>query len=99
MKTVTAKLANMRKAQEFVVYPASTRKDSIIIQSDHAIGEFNPITGKGILNCKGSGYKYFMHLNEMMGAIPFDFPAEFVAECIAVQPKSGDRIGGNVFVA
>lgn len=80
--TVTAKLANMRKAQEFIVMPMSDGK--IMVQSDKSIGAFDFRTGKGKLNTKG---KYFIHLN--MGAVAFTFPAEFVSECLRVCPSMG----------
>lgn len=100
MRTVTAKLATMRKPQEFVVYPFKPENNGhVIVQSDKAIGQFDPITGAGVLNWRGSGGKYFMHLNAFMGAEPFQFPMDFVNECIAAQPVSGDKIGAGVYVA
>ena len=96
IKTVTAKLATMRKPQEFVVYPFTPESTgSITVQSDKAIGQFDPITGQGMLNSKGSSSKYFVHLMPQLGAVPYTFPREFVDECIASQPQSGDSIGPN----
>lgn len=89
MKQVTAKLGNMRKPQEFVVYPASD-KGNVIVQSDKSIGAFDAKTGEGILNTKGC---YFPHLNQFCGARPFSFPTEFVIQCIGAQCDTGDLIG------
>lgn len=90
MMDVTAKLGNMRKAQEFVVYPP--REDGkIMVQSNKSIGLFDPDTGKGILNIKGS---YTPYLHPATGAKPYDFPQEFIDECKKKQPQKGDTIGG-----
>lgn len=92
MKDVIAKLGNMRKPQEFTVYPFNDGDKTITVQSDKSIGQFDPITGKGVLNSKGSNAKYFMHLLPHYGAVPFDFPLEFVEQCKTVQPKKGDIV-------
>lgn len=105
MLRVTAKLATMRKPQEFVVYPPSTDdKGRIVVQSDKAIGIFEPETGKGLLNWRGSNSKYFVHLHRQLGAEPYTFPEVFIAACMIAQPKSGDLIGysditGPVYIA
>jgi hypothetical protein len=102
IKRVTAKLGTMRKPQNFIVYPKSTDGDGLmIVQSDKSIGAFDPETRKGVLNIKGC---YFLHLNRIMGAKPFEFPQEFVDDCLEAQPKSGDLIGsspitGPVYIA
>ena len=87
-RLIKAKLGNMRKEQEFIVYPKSD-KDNIIVQSDKSIGAFNIATGEGVLNTKGS---YFPHLNAMLGAKPFTFPQDFVLQCIVQGPEVGDAI-------
>jgi hypothetical protein len=93
IKTVTAKLGNMRKPQEFVVYP---RKDGelVKVQSDKSIGVFDPETGVGRLCTKGS-YGPDLVLNGQ----PYTFPADFVASALDATPKSGDQIGAGVFIA
>jgi hypothetical protein len=87
--SVLAKLASMRKPQSFTVYPAAA-DGTIIVQSDNAIGRFDPSTRKGVLNYKGSNPKYFLHLNVALGATPYEFPADFVEACVAQQ--KGNRI-------
>ena len=104
MKTITAKLAGMRKPQEFVVYPHQKDDPTVTVQSDRAIGAFDPKTGKGVLNWRGSNSKYSLHLNAILGAEPYQFPDDFVYQCCVEQPKSGDLIGssaitGPVYVA
>lgn len=89
MKQVTARLGNMRKPQDFVVYPPSD-KGNIIVQSDKSIGAFDIRTGKGVLNTKGC---YFPHLNSICGATPYIFPDAFVLQCIANYQEEGSLIG------
>lgn len=100
MKTVTAKLATMRKAQEFVVYPRPTNVGAdynlVMVQSDKAIGRFDQTTGKGILNYKGSNSKYGHDLAPERGAIPFQFPQDFIDQCLDIQPKKGDVLCNGI---
>lgn len=103
IRTVTARLGNMRKPQEFVVYPPKitdpTQPVEVIVQSGKAIGRFDPATRQGVLNAKGGSDKYFMHLTKFMGAVDFEFPAEFVQQVMAVIPGPGDQVGPGVFLA
>jgi hypothetical protein len=96
MSYVTAKLARMRKAQEFSVMPVEDGEE-LIVQSDKSIGRFNFRTGAGVLNTKGA---YFPHLSKFLGAEPFTFPAEFVAECLQACPSlDGQTVyGGGAFI-
>lgn len=100
---IKAKLGRMRKPQEFTVYPKSKNDNGlIIVQSDRAIGQFDPTTGDGILNIKGSGFGHLRY--GAYGAVAYQFPGAFVAQCIEAQLKRGDLIGaspitGPVYVA
>jgi len=89
------KLAGMRKDQRFVVYPRKSASDPIKVQSDKSIGMFDPVTGRGLLNRKG---KYFLHLNEGLGAEPFEFPREFIDMALAAELKQqgGEGFTGTV---
>lgn len=78
---VVGKLANMRKPQEFLVRPASD--GTVYVQSDKSTGRFDFRTRKGVLNTKGTS---FMHLNPVLGAVEFEFPADFVKACLAACP-------------
>lgn len=92
--TVTAKLGTMRKEQKFMVMPF-VRKDGtslLMIQSGKSVGLIDYKTGRGKLYTKGS---YGVHLAL---AQPFDYPPEFVAECLKACPSLGGKtdIGGVV---
>lgn len=65
MSNITLKFGNMRKAQNFTVYPFKKDDKTIIVQSDKAIAQINPATGEMLYNTKGC---YFPHLNEHLGA-------------------------------
>jgi len=80
-RTVTAKLAGMRKERDWCVMP--TNNDRILVQTDGAIGVFDWRTGEGRLCVRGG---YFPHL---AAASPFTFPQDFVAACLAACPSLG----------
>ena len=90
MKHITAKLGNMRKSQEFLVQLSD--KGNFVVQSDKSIGMFDMQTGKGVLNTKGF---YFPHLSPALGAQPYQFPEEFVAECCKAFALKGELIGAS----
>lgn len=94
MKKIIAKLGNMRKSVEWVVYPKQGER--IVIQSDKRIAEFDPATGEGVLSASHPSGAYFVHL--AIGAKPITVPSELVQEILAAQPKSGDQIGPGVYV-
>jgi hypothetical protein len=102
MKRITAKIGNMRKAQEFVVYPLSkgeTTPTTVTIQSDTRIAVFETATGRGMLSKAKSSGAYFMHLSAALGATPFVAGPDLVLAALAAQPKSGDEIGPGVRIA
>lgn len=93
---VTAKLGSMRKERDWSVSPSEG--DKIMVQSDGAIGLFDWRTGNGVLNTKGG---YFPHLSPALGAKPFEFPKDFVVECMKVCPSLGGQTelaGGAIIV-
>lgn len=99
---ITAKLGTMRKAADWVVYPAERAMDGktvTVIQSASRIAAFDTATGEGMLSKYRSGGAYFMHLNPMLGATPITVPAEVIAAAIEARPKSGDEIGPGVYIA
>ena len=101
IKQITAKLGTMRKAQDFVVYPASKTNDvdQMVIQSDTRICQFNPFNGVGLLSASRPNGAYFMHLNPLMGAKWIVVPRDVCLAARAAQPKSGDEIGPGVIIA
>ena len=97
MERVVWKFPNRRKAESFSVYPE--QNGEVVIQSSKTIAQINLKTGKGILNAKGSNGKYFMHLNELLGAERYTFKSKLIAMIKSNTPKSGDEIGGGVYFA
>jgi ribosomal protein L25 (general stress protein Ctc) len=55
-QTIELKVANMRKAQQFVIYPNGTSKDAIVLQSDKSIATLNTQTGVFKINTKGKRF-------------------------------------------
>jgi hypothetical protein len=97
-RTITAKLAGMRKPQQFVVYPRENSQAEIVVQSDRAIGRFDPQTRTGVLNWRGANEKRFIHLDPRLGAEPYTFPADFVADAIANEPMPSEEVGPGIYV-
>lgn len=98
MKTIVAKLGNMRKAVEWVVYPKGSDSNDVVIQSDSRIASFDPTTGKGLLS-KGVKGAAFLHLLPALGATPVQVPPEVIQAATGAVPKSGDEIGPGIYVA
>lgn len=99
MKHVTAKLGNMRKAVEWIVYPATDGDEGLLkIQSDSRICRFDPKTGKGLLSRHCASGAYGVHLSPKLGATFIDVPADVIAATLEARPKVGDKIGGGVFL-
>jgi hypothetical protein len=65
MKSVIAKLGNMRKSTDWIVYPQSRTADrdatTLIIQSNSRICEFDAATGAGMLSAHRTSGAYFIH--------------------------------------
>lgn len=104
MKKIHAKLGNMRKVVDWVVYP-SQKDGRVVIQADNYIAAFavDPQCaipqGKALLSKRQSGGAYFVHLSPMCGATLVDLPNEVRDAAIEAQPKSGDRLGKGVVFA
>lgn len=97
IKRITLKVANMRKAQDFVVYPESDSHTTCYkLQSDSRMAFVDKICGKGAITIKGS---HFADFNNPDNRLPFEVDQATLAEIASCQPKSGDRIGGCVFIA
>lgn len=97
-KTIHAKLAGMRAEQAFSVYPRDSDSAPVIVQSERAIGQFDPETGEGVLNWRGSKAKYFHHLDPSLGAERYTFPPEFVAQALTHEPRGGEEVGPGIYV-
>lgn len=61
MRDYTFKIANMKKAQEFTLYPY-TGGDFIYLQSDKRFSRFNLRTGEGFINATNRNYANSIHL-------------------------------------
>ena len=96
VRMVMAKLGNMRKPEEFIVYPNPGAK--VVVQSDHRIAAFDPETGVGTLSKYRSNGAYFLHLNTFLGATAIVVPPALIAEFVGAVSKSGDKIGAGVYV-
>ena len=95
---VTAKLGNMRKAVDWIVYPGNHGGDGLIfVQSDKRACSINLATKKGMLS-NGKGHPGFISTSRMMGAIEIDVPQKFIDDCLAAQPKKGDTVGKNCVI-
>lgn len=90
-----------RQADSMIVMPVSNLDaNERIAQGSRSIVRFDTTTGKGVANWKGSDRKYFHHLTlGFGGAEEVTMPREFIEAALAVEYKSGDSIGGGVFVA
>ncbi len=98
IRQIKLQLPGMRKADECVVYPA-LMGGLIQIQGARSIARIDPATGKGLVNFKGSGPKYNLHLHPSMGAVVHQFDMGFVLMCQELRPNSGDQIGPGVYIA
>lgn len=67
------KLGNMKKAQNFVLYPYDGG-DYILLQSDKRIARINIRTGKGLINAAGCNYPTMirLQLNPISCELPED---------------------------
>lgn len=65
MKSISLKFGNMRKAQDFTIYPFKEGDTEIIVQSHKAIAQIKPSDGSMTYNTKGC---YFHHLQTFLGA-------------------------------
>lgn len=57
------KLPNMRKAQDFIVYPVNEKTDYIMIQSDTRFGKIEMTTGRGLMSQSHANGAYAVHLH------------------------------------
>ena len=71
--TFDAKFDNMRKTDEWVIYPVQD-VEMVTIQCGTRIARFSLTTGKGVLSARQPGGAYNMHLSEYFGAKEYEFP-------------------------
>lgn len=96
-KRLAVKFEKMRKADEVV----GMKQDdgNLYFQGDRMIGVVDPVTGKCVLNYKGSNPKYNIHLSRALGAEVVELPADFVDALKQVIIGPGHEIGPGVIMA
>lgn len=77
---VALKEANMRKAQEFTIYPSVSKFGEVWLQSDKRFVVINIKTGKGLITHQNKEYPTRMHLQ--ICALEFTPDQELVNELI-----------------
>jgi len=94
-KTVTGKLGNMRKAQEWVLYP-QTDPGRVVIQCDRRIASVDLATGMAVLSSGKGGHQGFVALSPLLGATVVEVPAGVMdalrAHVAANKPGDGSQV-------
>lgn len=98
MREVSIKIGNMRKAQDFVIYP-DTGSGKLTLQSKDCIISVNVLTGEAKW-VRQRGGAYFSHLiiGGDLGNGTCVFTQDELLSLKDVQPKVGDKIGSGVFI-
>lgn len=100
IKQVTLKIGNMRKAQDFVVYPDKGGGE-ITIQSNDCIAKVNAETGETFwARNKGGAYPHhlFTRFRGNLGSGTITLTADELQSVKDAQAQKGDQIGPGVFV-
>ena len=87
-KSVTAKLGNMRKAQEWTVYPIKPSETTATIQCDQRIAKIDFTSGNCLLSDGKGGHQGFMKLSTFMGAKVYPTPTELLEALKNLVPES-----------
>ena len=99
MKQVTLKVGKMRKADDCVVYP-ETRNSLRFVQGERLVLLVDMETGRARVNYRtGSKYPTSWHLQNHPNIEIVQLSPEDIEAIKAATPKSGDHIGGGVFIA
>jgi hypothetical protein len=78
---VTGKIGNMRKSQEWVVYPLNNADQTTrVIQSDNRIAKVDLTTGKVLLSDGKGGHQGFPKLHISLGAKLYDCPQDILEQ-------------------
>jgi hypothetical protein len=90
------KLENMRKEQDFSVYPISKGDTQIMIQSDTRIGLIDMASGKGRMSQSHPNGAYGVHL-QMDNLVPFQLEPNQLSELkYALSQTAGKNVGRSV---
>jgi hypothetical protein len=91
------KAGNMRKAQNFIVYPIAKDGSAteILIQSDHRMARISLETGNGILSAQVANYPSRLHLSHGV-RYPFTVDAvDLAALKMQIFTSGNAKAGGN----
>lgn len=86
IKHLTLKLGNMRKAQDFIVYPFSEGWTSLILQSDKRIMRVYRDANMIMLSKQCQNGAYAPHLSRECGAVMIDCPSDLMTQFLALKP-------------
>lgn len=79
--TISAKLGNMRKVAEFVIYPIKDHNpEKVVIQSDNRICEVEMATGKAKISDGKGGHQGMVKLMAALGAKEIEVPVGVMEE-------------------
>jgi hypothetical protein len=93
------KLPNMRKEQDFIVYPASEKTDYITIQSGTRFGKIEMTTGRGLMSQShaNGAYAVHMHIDKLVKFQLTDSQLEKLKEELA--KTAGSSVGRSVVIS
>ena len=94
--SIVLKVANMRTAQEFTVYPYDGG-DTILVQSNKRFARINLRTGKGVINAKNENYANSIKLQ--MNPLGFEVPAEALVNIKAYLWNNDGKNGGGSVIS
>lgn len=98
IRTVSMKIGNMRKPQEFVIYP-DRGNGKILAQSDDCILEFDATTGVGVwARNKNGAQTPHLIIGGNIGKGTITLTSEQINAFKEAQAKPGDRIGSAVVI-
>jgi hypothetical protein len=98
MRDYTFKVANMRKEQDFTLYPYDGG-DYIYLQSDKRFGRFNLRTGDGIINATNRNYanSIYLQMEPVKCQLPDDIKTAIQAKLWHNDGKDGNIAGVMFF--
>lgn len=98
---ISLKLGNMRKPQDFTIYPINTGDTRFNLQSDHRCVQVDMETGKGMLSKQVPNYPTFYHCAAQFGGMAVQLTPDELQELKLTAIGKGETIdmGGGVMIA
>lgn len=94
IRNVTAKIGNMRKEKEFVVYAKDKKRPHIVtIQSDNRIARLNMENGKMLVSDGKGGNQGFLKLDPNNGAQVYEAPQHLLDQLQNLEEDHGEQTG------